>query len=57
MSSATGYIGASRIFYTSEYIMEAYQAKKFDRLREAFPSLIETCCEYLIQRDKLIAEN
>eukprot|EP00352_Strombidinopsis_acuminata_P000311 CAMPEP_0176349392 /NCGR_PEP_ID=MMETSP0126-20121128/8618_1 /TAXON_ID=141414 ORGANISM="Strombidinopsis acuminatum, Strain SPMC142" /NCGR_SAMPLE_ID=MMETSP0126 /ASSEMBLY_ACC=CAM_ASM_000229 /LENGTH=118 /DNA_ID=CAMNT_0017698735 /DNA_START=199 /DNA_END=555 /DNA_ORIENTATION=+ len=56
-NSATGYIGASRIFYSTEYIMEAYRAKKFDRLREAIPSLIEASCEFLVERERLVAEN
>ena len=48
LKGASGYIGAGRIHYVCYYIQESFYFKKFDRMLEYYPSLVEAAIEFKI---------
>ena len=48
MLGSSAYVGASRLYYVCYLIIEHYYGKRYDKMIEYYPSLIEAAIEFKV---------
>jgi hypothetical protein len=57
LKGASGYIGASRLYYMCYFIQFHYVEGNYDQMIEYYPGFVEAAVEYKMHSRKMIAES
>tara|TARA_B110000285_G_C15019193_1_gene560637 strand:- start:641 stop:1012 length:372 start_codon:yes stop_codon:yes gene_type:complete len=56
LKGASGYIGAGKIHYVCYYIQENFYFKKYEKMLDYYPSLVEAAIEFKVYRRKILCK-